>query len=183
MHYVIGLITAIAGLIWALHSLQRAGVDLNSFNPFFWWRRRQIAKLYGANPLHVLDNPMEVASLLMLATVKCDGEVSREEKQFLLKTFEREFHVSEHEACSLLSQASYLLRDETDITAQLEKILARSRSTFTDQQIESTIDLMRQGASLDAPANKIQQALICETSRIFGAAKIEPGKWEPEKQT
>ena len=34
MHIIIGVITAIAGFMWALHSLQNAGVDLNAFNPF-----------------------------------------------------------------------------------------------------------------------------------------------------
>ena len=37
---LIGFITALAGLIWALHSLQNAGVNLNAFNPFYWARRR-----------------------------------------------------------------------------------------------------------------------------------------------
>ncbi len=182
MHYVIGFITAIAGLLWALNSLQRSGVDLNAFNPFVWWRRRQIAKFYGANPLHVLDNPMEVAALLMLATAKCDGEVSREEKQFLLQTFEKEFHVSAHEASSLLSQASYLLRDESDITGELEKILDRSRSSFTDEQIESTINLMEKTASLEGPPGKVKKALINETSRVLRAAQLQPGKWQQQKQ-
>ena len=177
MHYVIGFITAIAGLIWALNSLQRSGVDLNAFNPFVWWRRRQIAKFYGANPLHVLDNPMEVAALLMLATAKCDGEVSREERQFLVKTFEREFHVSAHEASSLLSQASYLLRDETDITGKLEKILDKSRSAFTEAQIESTVDLMQQTALLEGSASTAKVALIDETSRVLGGTPMRPGRW------
>lgn len=44
MHILIGLITAIAGLVWALHSLQNAGVNLNGFNPFYWMRRRKWEK-------------------------------------------------------------------------------------------------------------------------------------------
>ena len=182
MHYVIGFITAIAGLLWALNSLQRSGVDLNAFNPFVWWRRRQLRKFYGANPLHVLDEPMEVAALLMLAIAKCDGEVSREEKQFLLRIFETEFHLSADEASSLLAQVSYLLRDETDLCGQLEEILDRSRSSFTVQQMESTIDLMRQTGSLGAPLSKVKQALINETARILGASQLPPGKWHQQKQ-
>lgn len=182
MHYVIGFITAIAGLLWAMNSLQRSGVDLNAFNPFVWWRRRQIAKFYGANPLHVLDNPMEVAALLMLATAKCDGEVSREEKQFLLKTYEREFHVSAHEASSLLSQASYLLRDERDISGDLERILDRSRPSFTDEQIESTIDLMWRTAFLQGTDSETKKTLINETSRVLRASRMQPGKWQQQNR-
>ena len=178
MHYVIGLITAIAGLIWALNSLQRAGVDLNAFNPFFWWRRHQIAKKYGANPLHVLDNPMEVAALLLLATVKCDGEISREEKQFLLNTFENEFRQSSHDASSLLSQATYLLRDESDVSDQLDKILKRSLPRFTQQQIESTLDLMQHASTIERGASESKRRLIAETARIFGASLEPAPKWQ-----
>jgi uncharacterized tellurite resistance protein B-like protein len=182
MHYVIGFITAIAGLLWALNSLQRSGVDLDAFNPFVWWRRRQIRRFYGANPLHVLDNPMEVAALLMLAIAKCDGEVSREEKQYLLQTFETEFALPAHEASSLLSQVSYLLRDESDISGQLEKILDRSLSSFTVEQMESTIELMRQTACLGGRISKIKLSLINETARILGASQAQQGKWHPRKQ-
>lgn len=182
MHYVIGFITAIAGLLWALNSLQRSGVDLDAFNPFVWWRRRQIKKFYGANPLHVLDNPMEVAALLMLAIAKCDGEVSREEKQFLLQTFEREFRLPVHEASSLLSQVSFLLRDEPDVRGQLEEILDRSRSSFTTEQMESTIELMLQTASLGGRLSEGKQSLINDTARILSDSQVPPGKWHQQKQ-
>ena len=42
MHYVIGFITALAALLFALRKLQEAGVDLNAFNPYVWWRRRRL---------------------------------------------------------------------------------------------------------------------------------------------
>jgi hypothetical protein len=47
MHYLIGLITAVAMLIFALSRLQRAGLDLNALNPFLWYRRAQWKKLYA----------------------------------------------------------------------------------------------------------------------------------------
>jgi len=40
VHIIIGVITAIATLVFALNRLQDSGVNLNSFNPFFWARRR-----------------------------------------------------------------------------------------------------------------------------------------------
>ena len=178
MHYVIGLITAIAGLLFALHKLQEAGVDLNAFSPFVWWRRRQLERIYGAKPLYVLDKPMEAAALLALATVKCEGEVSREQKRFLLTSFEKEFGLSTRESSDLLSQSAYLLRDEEEIASQLGEVLERSRPAFTKEQIESTLELMERMSSMEGAPNEGQAMLIGETKRILDAQKSEPQKWQ-----
>ena len=110
------------------------------------------------------------------------SEVSREEKRFLLQTFEKEFHVSAHEASSLLSQVSYLLRDATDISDELENILDRSRSSFTDEQIESTIRLMQKTASLSGPAGERKQTLIKKTTQVVRPSRAHTGKWRQQKQ-
>lgn len=51
MHIVIGVISALAGLCWALIALQRSGLDLNELNPFLWARRRKWRMLYGTRPI------------------------------------------------------------------------------------------------------------------------------------
>ena len=51
MYIIIGFLTTIAGLIWALHALQNAGFDLNSLNPFYYARRRKWQNTYGARPI------------------------------------------------------------------------------------------------------------------------------------
>ena len=50
VHIVIGVLSAVAGLIWAMVALQRSGLDLNALNPFLWHRRSQWKKKYGENP-------------------------------------------------------------------------------------------------------------------------------------
>ena len=178
MQYVIALITSIAGLLIAVHRLQQAGVDLNALNPFVWWRRKQLAKLYGQKPLYVLDQPMEAAALLMLATAKCEGEVSREQKRFLVQSFEDEFHLSVRDASALLSQSAYLLRDEKEIASQLNKILERSLTAFTREQIESTLKLMEHVSTLEDLPNERQVKLIGAARRIFKAQQAQPNKWQ-----
>ncbi|MEX2962926.1 hypothetical protein [Microbulbifer sp. TYP-18] len=70
MHILIGIITAIAGLVWALNSLQNSGVNLNAFNPFMWLRRRKWEKSLGTKPMHALTDSMEVAALLVVAVAR-----------------------------------------------------------------------------------------------------------------
>lgn len=177
MHYAIGLITAIAGLFYALHRLQQAGLDLNALNPFLWYRRAQWAKKYAAKPLYCVDKPMDIAALLMLATLKCEGEVSAEQKSFMINVFEVEFHLNPKAAEDLLVANAYLLRDDIEITSQLEKVLARSKDQFTAEQARSTLELMQKVAGLEGTANEAQTALIEGVERILRTATTPPNKW------
>lgn len=178
MHYAIGLITAIAGLFYALHRLQQAGLDLNALNPFLWYRRAQWAKKYGAKPLYCVDTPMDVAALLILATAKCEGEVSAEQKSFMINVFRVEFHLTTKAAKDLLVANAYLLRDDMEITSQLEMVLARSKDRFTPDQACSTLELMHKVAALEGTANEAQTALIAGVERILRTAKTPPDKWD-----
>jgi uncharacterized tellurite resistance protein B-like protein len=180
MHYLIGLISATAMLIFALSRLQRAGLDLNALNPFLWYRRAQWRKLYGSKPLYSLDQPMDVAALLLLATAKCEGEVSAEQKKFLLQIFKQEFHLSDKEATALLASSAYLLRDELYIASQLEKVLARSKQAFTPEQAESTIELMQRLSWLDGEPNYEQAKLIDNTKQIFTLVVSAGGTWSKD---
>ena len=70
MHYIIGLITALAGLLWALNSLQRSGFKLSSINPFAWHRRSQWSQKYGADPVTRVQDPLELVAVLLMGMAK-----------------------------------------------------------------------------------------------------------------
>ena len=103
MHILIGLITAVAGLIWALHSLQNAGVNLNAFNPFTWMRRRKWEKQLGIKPMHALTSSMDAAALLVVAVAKEHGDITRESKLEILSLFEKEFGVKRNRSIEMYS--------------------------------------------------------------------------------
>ena len=177
MHYLIGLITAVAMLFFALSRLQRAGLDLNALNPFLWYRRAQWKKLYAAKPLYALDKPMEVAALLLVATAKCEGEVSAQQKKFLLDVFKNDFHLSDREASELLTASAYLLRNELYISDQLEKVLERGKKQFTPEQVESTVDLMQRLSWLDGEPNTEQVKLVDNTKQLLTLTANAGGTW------
>ena len=178
MHYAIGLITAIAGLIFAVHRLQQAGLDLNALNPFLWYRRRQWAKKYAAKPLYCVDKPMDLAALLLLATAKCEGEVSAEQKSLLINVFKAEFHLDAKGAEDLLVASAYLLRDEMEIASQLDHILERSKNRYTADQARSTVELMQKVAEVEGSANEAQVTLVEGVKRILDTATAPPDKWD-----
>src|SRR5262245_34813909 len=102
MHIVIAAITAVAGLVWALNSLQRSGFDLSSLNPFLAYRRWQWRRTYGGRAIYRLDRPMDVAAVLLLGVAKADGDITSDQKRELLAMFQAEFGISRDEASDLL---------------------------------------------------------------------------------
>jgi len=178
MHYVIGLITAVAAFLFALNRLQNAGLDLNALNPFLWYRRAQWQKKYASKPLYSLTRPMDAAALLVLATAKCEGEISSAQKQAILRVYEDEFHLTGDQATDLFVASAFLLKDEVSIAGQLDNILERSRRAFTPEQVHSTLQLMEQVARIDGPHNAEQERLLSRAAQILDARKQAPGKWD-----
>lgn len=175
MHVVIGLLTAIAGLIWALVALQRAGFTLGS--PFALFRRYQWSRKYNRKPLHSLGEPMDVAAVLLLGVAKCEGEISAEQKRQLLHLFEQEFRISTDEASDLLLASAHLIRNEVYLVDQIDKILEPSLSRFNDEQIKTLETMMQQIASIEGPANREQLKLIEGVRQQFSVSKHSAGKW------
>jgi hypothetical protein len=113
----------------------------------------------------------------VVATVKSEGEVSREQKQETIKLFESEFHLDNLAATELFSASAFLLNDAVDIVAEVKHILAPCREEFTQEQSQSTVDLLRRVSLLDGVISTVQQQLLDAVSNEL----IEPiennGKW------
>lgn len=166
---IIAIISALAGLIWALTALQRSGFDLGSLNPFLAWRRWQWRQTYGNKPLYKLDRPLDAAAVLVVAMAKADGEISSQQKQALLELFESEFEMSHDAASALLLASSHLIRDELSLLEKLDKILEPSAARFEQQTVESLLGMMRRIATYDSPMNSEQERLLEATERYFAA--------------
>jgi uncharacterized tellurite resistance protein B-like protein len=178
MHIVIAVITAIAGLLWALNSLQRSGFHFSSLNPFLAYRRWQWSRSFGLRPIYKLERPMDVAAVLLLGVAKADGAITSDQKRELLALFQSEFAISRDEASDLLLASSHLIRDEIYIVDHLDKILARSAERFEPDAVASLLGMMRKVAALDGSVNGEQQKLIDATERYFAGRTRQPaGKW------
>lgn len=160
MHILIGLVTAIGGLIWAIYRLQQSGVNLNDFNPFYWMRRREWAQRVGAKPLHSLDRPMQAAACLIIGVARMEGEISREQKLEILRLFEQEFKLSSMQAQELFASSSFLLKDVMNLRADVKDILAPSIELFTAETRASLLGMLNKVATMDSSMSDDQQALI-----------------------
>jgi uncharacterized tellurite resistance protein B-like protein len=177
MHIVIAALTAIAGLLWALNSLQRSGFHFSSLNPFLAYRRWQWSRTYGARPIYKLERPIDVAAVLLLGVAKADGAITSDQKRELLAMFQSEFSISRDEASDLLLASSHLIRDEIYLVDHLDKILARSADRFEPDAVASLVAMMRRVAALDGSINGEQQKLIEATERYFTGRKQPQGRW------
>lgn len=178
MHIVIAAITALAGLLWALNSLQRSGFNLNALNPFLAYRRWQWSRRYGSKPIYRLERPMDVAAVLLLGIAKADGDITSDQKRELQAMFQSEFEISRDEAADLLLASSHLIRDEIYIVDTLDKILAPSAPQFEPAAVGSLLGMMRKLAAMDGAINGEQQKLIEATERYFASRQKQVGgKW------
>lgn len=173
MHILIGLLTAIATLLFALEKL---GVDIGWLNPWAWKRRRRWIKQLSVNPAFNIDSPMEAAALLALATARIDGDLSSEEKTTLRSLFEHEFKQTPENASSLLRSSTYLLAGGEEVFSHPEKVLERSIDAFTAEQRSSTLDLMRQVSEVDGPCSPSQRAFISKVTSFLQVGNSS-GEW------
>lgn len=167
MHILIALITAIAGLIWALNSLQRSGLDLNAFNPFTWLRRRQWEKRYNVKPLYNLDKPIDAASVILVGLLKLDGELLKESQDALINIFINEFNMTEEKAKEIFQASAFMLNDELDFTQSIRLILQPVKEKYSSSQIQSLLTLSEKVCTLNGLANNEQLLALKALQKQF----------------
>jgi hypothetical protein len=178
MHIIIGVLTAAAGLIWALYRLQNSGVDLNAFNPFYWLRRRKWEKQLGTKAMHRLENPMEAAALLVAAVASCEAEVTRELRGEVTALFEEEFQIPNAKALELFSASMHLLREAGNLDAEVRPILAPCREKLNSEQIESLLRMLRRAADFEANAKPEKERIIqCVEKELSPQLKTANSTW------
>lgn len=178
MHVIIGLLGSIVTILWLLHRLAEMGIDLGGLNPFLWQRRKKWRKQYEANPVFLLDGPMEATALLITATAKADGDMSSEEKREILSIFENEFQLSKKDAAGLLISSSHLLGKGDEVREQLDKVLNPSLENFTKEQALSAIELIKRISELGGSATEMQSELIHNATVILERPITPKKKWE-----
>lgn len=177
MHIIIAAISALAALVWALHSLQNSGVDLNSFNPFTWARRRKWQKQYGTKPIYNLPTAMEAAAAIIVGTLKQEGEISREQKQTVINLFTANFNLENQEAMDLFASSAHLVHDEINFEHSIAPILKLSIKQFTSPMITTLLSLLKQVVELEGEPTKTQINIIESVALEFKKVNKSNTDW------
>ncbi len=139
MHVVLVLLGSVVSI---LYMLDRMGVDLGGMNPFHWRRRRAWAKKYGGDPIYSIEDPIQVAVLLVVGTAKLDGDMSTEQKTQLLEMLESVFSINAKAASDLVGSAQHLLAAPQVIDSQLNNLARKNRHLFSSKQGERIVEMM-----------------------------------------
>ncbi len=141
MHIILGFLTSV---ITILYMLDRLGVDLGGLNPFDWARRRRFRERYEGDPIYAVEDPMEVAALLVTGMARADGDMTAEQKQGIEQAFVSTFSLTGTNAHQLLISSTHLLGAPQVIHTQLEGLLKRTGDTFTRSQAESILGMVNE---------------------------------------
>ena len=143
MHIILGALTT---LVTILYLLDRIGIDLGGLNPFYWRRRRAWAKKYEGDPIYSIENPIEVAALLILGAAKLNGDISAEQKHVAQQQFQSVFSMSDRDALQLITSATHLLGAPQIIDTQLKGVVDKNKDRFSPDQARSMLEMMMEVA-------------------------------------
>lgn len=177
MHVILGALGLIVTILILLKRLSDAGIDIGWLDPFKWSRRRKWRQAYHTDPLFDIDDPMKATAGLMYTMAKCSGDISREEKSYILSIFKNVFKLSDGEATDLLSNCSFFIKDENQIKNNLEKFIKPSIDNFAEEQKQSAFSLIEKVAFCEDGPNEKQKDLLVKVKDIFTAKKEKFKKW------
>jgi len=176
MHIVLGLLGIIVTILILLNRLQQGGIDIGWLNPFAWHRRRKFRNEYHLSAAYSLDKPMDVAALFLVGIAKSDGEMSKEQKDALLALFESEFKLSTSKAQDLLGGSVHILGRGDELFSSPSNVLHKSKESFSAEQVDSVVDMMKRISNLEGNPNAKQLKLIEDFKKCF--PKEERGGWQ-----
>lgn len=178
MHIVIGFISSVVALLWALHRLEVMGISLGGLNPWHWRRRRSWRKKYEADPIYSLEDPMEVAAVIILGVAKLDGNISAAQKAAAIKEFSSAFSLDDKAALQLFGAAAHMLGQPQVIDKQIQGLLERHKNLFTVEQVESLSAMIVTVGSADGGLTGEQRSFIDDfKARVNSPEVVDKGTW------
>ena len=177
MQVILGILGSIVTILWIFHRLAEMGIDLGGLNPFYWRRRRAWRNRYEGDPIHAVDDPMEIAALVVTGVARIEGDITAEQKDLLLTEFGSTFSLGEREAKQLLGSCSHLLGAPQVVQSQLEGVLERHQKVFSKEQAESIAAMMHKVASITGEPTAEQKKLVADVRQKLGMEPSGDGVW------
>lgn len=174
MHILLGLL---GSLITILYLLDRLGIDLGGMNPFYWRRRRAWAKKYEGDPIYSVEDPIDIAAILIIGIARLEGDLSAEQKKVAQEQFESAFSLDSRAASQLLGSAAHLLGAPQVIDTQLDGLIDKNKDLFSTDQSESMIQMMAEVVSAGGEPTAAQREYLEKAKAQFRLVEKSEGAW------
>jgi hypothetical protein len=176
MHIVLAFLGSLITVLYLLNRLAEAGIDLGGLNPFLWRRRRAWRQMLEGDPVFTIEDPKEIATLLVVWVAKIDGEISSEEKSAIMAELQQGMSLTPRVAADLFGSSAFLLRDVSTLNAHLDRILNSSSSRFSEGQVESLLGMIERVAEI-AGTTPVQREFIDAVRKRLLKSSVVPGPW------
>lgn len=173
MHVILGLLGSI---VTVLYLLDRLGIDIGWWNPFYLMRRRAFAKKHSADPIYSIDDPIHIAALLIIGVARLDGELTAEQRRVAQDLFESKFSMAANDASGLFASASHLLAPPQLLDDQLEQLVQKNHDRFSQEQAGSMLDMMATVVAAGGEPSATQREFIERLRTAFVPPK-RAGVW------
>jgi len=171
--HILGILGSI---ITILYLLDRLGIDIGWFNPWSWRRRRAWANKYEGDPIYSVEDPIQIAAILIAGVAKLNGDLSAEQKRTALELFEEKFSLSSNAANDLLASATHLMGAPQVIGTQLSGLAAKNRDNFSEDQAGSMLEMIGIMANAEGQIGASQIEYLEEMRELFSPRR-QDGTW------
>lgn len=166
MHIILGLLSLVASVLWIVYLWQglRGRSCGTNMRPAGQW----IKPKKFADPLRLVNDPMEAAMLLMLAITASRGILTTGQRDAITGMAEKTFQLTPSQAEELYISSSHLLNQAPypdKILKNMGEIISRSCSAAEKAEC---VAMLEAAAAAEGAPSDAQRAQIGQVKRILG---------------
>ncbi|MGF1627124.1 MAG: TerB family tellurite resistance protein [Alphaproteobacteria bacterium] len=153
--HILGLIVAfvlgVGLVIWKIHRYLQAArsVVLTTKDVAGAFRRRGWRQDSAPRPLDAVDDPMLIAAVVLVLSIRCDRDITQEDRVALTAEMARVFQVERTAADQLLGEAEFLVRDVTDCASWSGRLAEKLAACCNVEERQQVLEMAEAVAPLD----------------------------------
>lgn len=158
---IIALVIGGALLAWRIHRTIKAGraIAETAQDVRAAWRRHSWRHRSAARPMEAVDDPMLAAAVVLVLLVRCDRDVTNEDRAHLTAEMARVFQVADQAAVELLGEAEFLVRDLTDYPRWVGRMAVKLAAACSVEECDQVLQMADAAVPADPPSERRRMAI------------------------
>lgn len=176
---ILGAIGAVAFFLYRLNLGLRAGKEIADKvgDPRRFVRKARWASRVRGNPVARIDDPREVATLLMLAVAdsadqRPDPAAAADPARAVIQSeMQAQFHMPAAETDAMFRQIEWLTRDGVDVHARMRQLIRPLMAQCTRHEQDDLAAMMERVAKAGGGINPAQSQIIARYRQVIGETR------------